>query len=763
MNIQTILWKYRDTDFTTPIQEYLNSLQPVQQLDLILEFLDDIHITEELHSVSITYLWNLLKSQRLWERRYTTWENFIASGNYDQIINPWIAKADDIQTRKQSELRKISEQWNGDVNELLPEDIRPGRLSGPLVNALKRLSQLVTLNDALNLLRQEINDRIARARTQKVTYIIPIDIRNIVKRLSIDSSQQSQSPQPEPDYPLVIVTPQVIPNQPINPDRTDTPQTEAFSLTHSNSVSSNLSAEQSSRQPDRTESEELDSVPSKRVRKCKCPTAIFDITSQVSDQGPDRQAKLKLFTQVIELDVEKLCWHHLRPAVSHTVGLKTNGLKQPELISRAKFVYDNIHRLNDMLSDPTESLLFKESYRDPSTLNLHAPYRFPHINEPTNPIISDEKAKQIFLRLRSEEEWNEWQTNGTIILPGLLDFLGDDPRIIKIIDDEFEMYEYHHAIAERPTKGFLRNMFYSLIQQISRQSIEWYVIQVCCRPDHNPNLICYPYIGKSPKPGESTGFLHMDINLDKFHGPNKECYSQLTSSLSLNDEKPDGCTLVVPGFHKHSLEWHTKRIERSNNAPNGTTTDALKGYLPEDRATYGAPVPTPCPRFGVRVTLPNIIHGSTNKGNEQRRVLYSWHTGIQPNQVELEREGQLDRNELATCHRELKAPTRGVGGDLVSFDRPQYRFPAAVLMQSSGPISDMLIGQRPPDDPFVIRDQHILFGDDEDAFNTLLMDTRTKLVNNFLEAWPLVESMERSRFGVNSFFYQRDLNMSTDS
>jgi hypothetical protein len=122
-----------------------------------------------------------------------------------------------------------------------------------------------------------------------------------------------------------------------------------------------------------------------------------------------------------------------------------------------------------------------------------------------------------------------------------------------MIGQEFQMYEHHfQPHTSKPKMGFLRNMFFSLTQQMVRQDPAWYTLNAACRPNHGWRLISYPYVAKMVSPGDKTGFAHTDVNIAKWvetkHGAN-----QLTSSLSLDQENPTNCTVIVPGFHRHAL------------------------------------------------------------------------------------------------------------------------------------------------------------------------------------------------------------------
>jgi hypothetical protein len=241
----------------------------------------------------------------------------------------------------------------------------------------------------------------------------------------------------------------------------------------------------------------------------------------------------------------------------------------------------------------------------------------------------------------------------------------------------------------------------------------------------------------------------MDINI-KDYIENGTGASKLTSSVSLDQEYDDGCTLVIPGFWKHLQEWYQRRIQRGVPEP-GVTTEARQSYLPEDVVDFGAPVTCPLPPGGVRITRPDIIHGSTNTAKRQRRVIYPWHTSIAENHHDLDSPGQHSWEEISACHRDLEAPTRGVGGELVTKDRPPYRVPAAVSMASSSALCDALIGRRKYTDPSVLMEVAILLGDDDEAAMNYIASTRAKLIDNYLESVTKVKQLEPLVYPENSF------------
>jgi hypothetical protein len=238
----------------------------------------------------------------------------------------------------------------------------------------------------------------------------------------------------------------------------------------------------------------------------------------------------------------------------------------------------------------------------------------------------------------------------------------------------------------------------------------------------------------------------------------------LSSSIPLDPEDDHACTLVVPGFHNHIQEWHQHYIIRGEDSA-GTTTNCNTQYSSQDRADFGYPVARPCPAYGLTLTRPEIIHGSPPTSDPTRRVIYTWLTGILPDHLTLEKPGTPNWQEVAACHRDMEAPTRGVGGDTPKHSVPPFRFPASVTLLSSYPLGDALLGRRKWDDPEVLMERNILLGPDDARAKQYVDEKRQKLLAKYRKAFAKLDPIERAAFGENSYFHARDLkeNGMTDS
>jgi hypothetical protein len=448
----------------------------------------------------------------------------------------------------------------------------------------------------------------------------------------------------------------------------------------------------------------------------------------------------------------RFCRDHLRIFAGKTAGLITN-VSTEVLLDRMRRLpkessFEELQGFRDALSTRN---WFRTSHRFLDDRERLEPFLYPSI---TNHSTFTFDARQVLNRTVGRDVYDEWQSQGNLILNDLMSYL-NHPSIARLIDDEFDLYKHHfQPHRAKAAMGFRRNMMYSLVQQMVRQDPGYYAVNASCRSEPHWRLITYPYVTKDSEEGQQLGFLHVDINVCEYvkHGTGRD---QLTSSVSLDDETADGCTVLVPRFHHRCKEW-VERVRARGHDIAGATTPAKNLYLPEDVASFGPKVPFPCAAGGVRITDPAIIHGATAEVQRRRRLIFPWHTRIQEDHEQLEIPGQHTWSELAACHRDMVAPLRGVSGNAVAHSRPKDRFPAAVQMTSSSALSDALIGRRRWTDPEVIEERNVLLGSDDAAALRYIHEVRRRLMQDFVADFVKLERYERQEFGVNSFFVCRD-------
>ena len=220
--------------------------------------------------------------------------------------------------------------------------------------------------------------------------------------------------------------------------------------------------------------------------------------------------------------------------------------------------------------------------------------------------------------------------------------------------------------------------------------------------------------------------------------------SRLTSSLSIDDEDAEGCTVVVKGFHRYLRAWHNRLLQRGWKG-GGPTTNCSSAYCAEDRAEWGDPVGVPCTAWGVRITLPQLIHGSTPVSKRRRRTILLWFMCIGADHEQLEVEGCLGWSEVRRCHLDLEVPLRDPSGYGHRLGAPKERFAGSVVLGSSSALGDALVGRRKWTDPEVIRERDTLLGSDSTVALKYVQDVRARLVEQYKTAF---SSMVQTRLAT---------------
>lgn len=179
------------------------------------------------------------------------------------------------------------------------------------------------------------------------------------------------------------------------------------------------------------------------------------------------------------------------------------------------------------------------------------------------------------------------------------------------IDTESAIFLHH--LRERngeANRGWSRVMYYSLTQQIIRQDLGYWALCASLRSDGNPRMVLHPYYTKHVVDRDSTFFRHLDLNVPRYleFGWGKNA---IQGSLSLDDEAPGNCTEIIPGFHHHLRQWWVELVKEKHHTNGDVHSFTSKVWSRRDEQTYGSFVPVPCLRGDVRLTRPEIPHGSS--------------------------------------------------------------------------------------------------------------------------------------------------------
>lgn len=478
---------------------------------------------------------------------------------------------------------------------------------------------------------------------------------------------------------------------------------------------------------------------------CFCSLQIQQRLDSIYGLLGDEEGLL-LIRIAINSNLDNLCHTHLRKLAKSSVGLKNN-FNRSRLIHRLSLVYRHARRLTHMRASYPD--WFIKSCRPAGVKELSL-YRY----QPVPHHASHLDSPRILERFAGPGSWEKWEKEGTLIIPDVFAYL-NEPDILQMIDQEFSMYQHHSILkSDRPRQGWCRNMYYSLIQQLVRQDPVWYAL--CAALQGSSELIAYPYIAKDAIPGEKTGFLHLDINVGQYlKSDNNNILHLLSSSLSLDHESAQGCTVLVPGFHHHIKDWFLKVVARGQSST-GFTTNCSSTYNKEDQETWGKPQPTPCSAFSLRITRPDIIHGSTNQAPTRRRTLFAWYKALDDDHNLFKGTGKLTWSDVAACHRDLMIPSEEPSGQQLKHPLPKESFPGAVALPSLSYLGDALIGRRKWKDPWVMVERERLLGKHHKEACCYVEHTRKNMVEQYRKHWYFMKENEKIQFGENSFFNRTD-------
>ncbi len=458
-------------------------------------------------------------------------------------------------------------------------------------------------------------------------------------------------------------------------------------------------------------------------------------------------------------NLEHVCHKHLHALAGH-FGLQVKKLNTPALRSRLLACWQNRGDLDAFKVSPAHTTWFRLNSRPWVEDDDHGVYACRAIRKNLMPELTVGQAAAIVDEIGGLGAWATWHEEGNLIVQEMFAWLWagvefdgkHEPGIGDLITKEFDLYLHHQRERNaQSNKGWLRTMFYSLSQQIIRQDIEYWTLYACLRPDLNTRLVSYPYYAKYVLPGDPTFFRHIDMNVNKYledgHGGNI-----IQGSVSLDVENAHGCTEIVPGFHNHIENWW-KKVKARGRAPNGHVHGLEKIYLKEDIAEYGDFVPVPCQRGGVRMTMPEILHGSThNNGGVVRRTILPWFVAVSDNGQTLDNEESDSWADIARAHSTQEALNLTPSGLANRFGPIPYRFPPSTQLHLDSPISQALCCRTTWADPMVQAQANLVLGADRQRARRIIDKHRFDALRAFKSAFQVVRISEGMFYGEDSFF-----------
>ncbi|KAH8708426.1 hypothetical protein GQ44DRAFT_691123, partial [Phaeosphaeriaceae sp. PMI808] len=434
----------------------------------------------------------------------------------------------------------------------------------------------------------------------------------------------------------------------------------------------------------------LANVGNKRLTDAARKNIVDEFHREVYDRSSKRDKGGKTY------DFDRVCWAHKRFACGK-LGLVTRTLTNSKIHELLILFYQNPHRWGDWQANPVISILFTESYRGTHTSEDLKSYRYR-----PGPVRVPINWDQVCEAMDWEGFQKEYHETGSVVMNLFEEFDLDD-ELATIVTESFNMYSYHtRMINGRSNLGWCRIMFHSLIQQLVRGDIRYWLIYAILRK--TPHLISYPYYTKHALVGQNTYFRHVDLNVAEAVRSGKGA-DMIQGSVSFNDENNENCTEILVGFHKIAREWLLWRrasgLQDSSGYIQGWKDSV--DWKPEFSSRYPKVkwIKQVCMTGEVRISNPLLPHGSTGPATIERRTILPWYVKVQDDMKTMENPEMGSYQELMAANAALLPGPRTPSGHPNRYGGVNWPFPADLPYDSSSWISKAIMGLVRWDSPLV--------------------------------------------------------------
>ncbi|KAJ9624197.1 hypothetical protein H2203_005648 [Taxawa tesnikishii (nom. ined.)] len=330
--------------------------------------------------------------------------------------------------------------------------------------------------------------------------------------------------------------------------------------------------------------------------------------------------------------------------------------------------------------------------------------------------------------------YDQFQKDGTVNI-NVFDWLFKED-LMKDMLEELAMYKHHLRL---PT--------------VIRQDVLYYLAYVCLRPDHNQQLVSYPYYCKYATGASKTEFRHLDNHPDCLLA--SDGANMIQGTMSLVDETKDNCTVLIKGIHQHFEEWWHDVQERGGDKTSSGAVIRIdnKIWSKEDEEKYGLQwEEVPCKAGEARITLPYLLHGSNGGLVEKRVTVFPWYMAVKEDLSTLEiNAGANDWTALALSHLKLTSPPSTPSGHPQMYGTIAYAFPTAVPCIMDSAVSQAIVGRTTWADPRTLTERAILFGTDDEKRKKFIDECHADAARKFRVCFRATMDAEARYYPMKSY------------
>jgi hypothetical protein len=484
--------------------------------------------------------------------------------------------------------------------------------------------------------------------------------------------------------------------------------------------------------------------------RCGCSSDVTRGWKVAVSKGKSYEMGTNLKLLKAMVGFRRVCYPHSKAMGGH-MGLRIKQLSAGDLRQRLEQIHENRLEIGKLKTDKGTFSWFRMKNRPPRASDALGPYKFKH----------DDYAAGLTYTPQAVLDWvggvdiEAWHRDGSVNVD--LFSWWFKTEIGSVVLTEFDAYRHHlREINGKSNYGWLRNMFYSIGQQLMRQDPVYYAVYAALRPDRQWRLVSYPYYAKFAVKGDNTYFRHLDLNIPELLANSRGC-NMIQGSVSLDDEDGSSCTVILPGMQHKLGEWWERVVGRGQETGGFVHRITEQMFTREDAQALGVDWKrVPCRRGGVRITLPHLPHGADGPATQTRRTMLPWLVGLQDDLSTLEVVEGGTWEMLSSAHRDMVSPAATPSGLANRYGAIPYKFPAAVEVAGLGALSDALVCRRRWDSALVLQDRDTLLNGTQEKAAAYVEGWRARAVAAAKEAFVLFIQTEKHVFGEKSYFFHLD-------
>ena len=728
------------------VKKAVEGMSGERRLETAMELMGIGLEQEERLQEVVSETWGLIVREEWWRVRYGSLTEFMRECGMSESVKDLVRRRMGTERLKRKFESTATRRWGGrELKEVLGDVLMPTRLSKGFLEAIKGFAKEVKdVDEARELLSGARNRRLKR-RVRGVRYderLRSQDVKEAMREARGRPPKRSQ----------IMETEEGEEEEQSRSERERTVEEEGSERERT------VEEEGSGREPTVEEEEVSEVAESETMRErdsradrngneverqeCECARqgtlrVVEHARNLFKWENVDK--KLEMLATIDWKIWERMCYGHIK-VLAGEVKLDTRGLDKKGLLARLK------EAMRDRDSPAGAENGYEQSGFEGRAEGLEerlGPFKYVGVVRPELRLDRD----KIWERYAAVGAMEMFLEDGNVVVPGVFDWIVKDGELRGMADAEFEMYRHHLRNEEGAgNDGRCRNMWHSLVQQAMRQDPVFYALNVAARPDRNWRLVSFPYFTKYGKAGDGTACDDTEIDVEQLCKWGRGA-STVRTAVSMDDEFADGCSTVVPGFQRQIREWWREARSR------GSGSDSMEDmYSKEDEARYGEFVRVVCGRGDMRMSLAQLMHGSTGDCVRVRRVVEPWLMGVDSNHDRLEMKECGSWEEVSAAHRNMWAMKVGPTGQKHEFPVGEGRFAGSIEMRGMSAIGDALVGARRWDSRAVLSERDLILGSDDGEAWKYVGRVRKRVKEEWKRCFKTMVEAEASEYGEKAYF-----------